>query len=114
MLTTIQILVTEEWNHMFQPSEFFSYTKRPLRQETGRDDFVCYSDAYSTLCDEPVWFYSWGNARWLRCPIGRPGDRLNKAGDCIAAVDIVRENGQWFWSVSVKEAKFPAKRAQRP
>lgn len=89
---------------MFQPSEYFPYTRRPLQREAGRDDFVILSEPYSEECGEPVWFYSWGNARWLRCPIGIPGDRLNSAGDRISVVEVVMRNGEWAFAVSVEEA----------
>lgn len=95
----IVIPVTEEWNHLFRPSEFFPYDRRPFRRVSGRDDFVTISEPYSEMMGEPVWFYSWGNARWLRCPIGRPGDKLNSAGDRIASVDIVQRDGAWVFVV---------------
>jgi hypothetical protein len=101
----IEIPVTEEWNHMFQSSAIFPYSRRPLLRRAGRDDFCVFSAPYSALCGEPVWLYSWGNSRWLRCPMGRPGDRLNSAGDRIAAVDVTLINGEWTFVVSIKERK---------
>lgn len=104
-MVTIKIPVTEEWNHMFKASEHFPYVKRPfMRSSVGRDDFATLSEPYTRICGEPVWFYSWGNARWLRCPIGRPGDRLNDAGDRIVSVDVRLVRNQWAFIVSVEEA----------
>lgn len=106
MKPTIVIPVTEEWNHMYQSSECRPFDRRPLRRCFGRDDFVTYSEHYSEKCGEPVWFYSWGNARWLRCPIGRPGDRLNDHGDRIADVMVEKRNDQLVFVVTVEpEAK---------
>lgn len=98
-MTTIYIPVTEEWNHMLQPS----YTRRPFQRWAGRDDFVTYSEPYSEECGEPVWFYSWGNTRWLRCPIGRPGDILNDAGDHITGVDVRLVRDRWMFAVAVAD-----------
>lgn len=104
----IKIPVTMEWNHMFRPSEAFSYSRRPFQRRTGKDDFVTCSEPYSKMCGEPVWFYSWGNARWLRCPMGCPGDRLNTAGDRISAVDVARVNGEWmFVYTTAQDVKLP-------
>lgn len=97
----ILIPVTEEWNHMYQRSQYYGYVSRPLKRESGRDDFVTYSEPYSEECGEPVWFYSWGNARWLRCPIGRPGDKLNDHGDVIHSVEVAQRDGQWAFVVTV-------------
>lgn len=100
----IEIPVTEEWNHMFRPSEHVVYARRPFERKTeSKDDFVTYSEPYSDECGEPVWFYSWGNARWLRCPIGRLGDRLNSAGDRIQTVDVVLVHGKWTFVVEVQQ-----------
>lgn len=93
--TTLHIPVTEEWTAMFGD-------RLPFRRRSGRDDFVTLSEPYSEECGEPVWFYSWGNARWLRCPIGIPGDRLNDAGDRIATVDVVLRGGEWMFAVGVE------------
>lgn len=61
--------IEEEWNHLFRPSEYYPYAKREFRQEPeDRDDFVTYSEPYSEDLGEPIWFYSWGNRRWLRPP----------------------------------------------
>lgn len=99
----ITIPVTEEWNYMFQPSVFYLYSQRPFQRGSGREDFVTYSEHYSALCREPVWFYSCGNTRWLRCPIGCPGDRQNTNGDRIATVDVALKYGKWVFVVSVVE-----------
>ena len=99
----IEIPVTEEWNFMFQPTSHYSYTRRPFQEAKGRADFVTYSEPYSEEYGEPIWFYSWGNARWLRCPIGRPGDLLNDAGDRIARVDVCKIRGTWMFVVSIHE-----------
>lgn len=97
----IVIPVTEEWNHMYQGTEYSPYVKRPFQRCSGKGDFVAYSEPYSEMCGEPVWFYSWGNARWLRCPIGRPGDRLNDHGDRVADVTVEKRDDQWVFVVSV-------------
>jgi hypothetical protein len=98
----IVIPVTEEWNHMFQSSASFSYVRRPFQRGSGQDDFVTHSETYSEMCGELVWIYSWGNVRWLRCPIGRPGDRLSSARDRIAAVDVASVNGEWVFVVFIE------------
>jgi hypothetical protein len=51
-------------------------TSRAFVPRDGKDDFVTFSQPYTDLQGEPIWFYSWGNARRLRCPYGAPGDRL--------------------------------------
>lgn len=108
----ILIPVTEEWNHMYQPSAYFPYGRRPLQRETGEADRVTYSEPYSEECGEPVWFYSWGNARWLRCPIGRPGDVMNDAGDRIADVWIERREDNWVFVVEVQRLRQRNARAR--
>ena len=107
---SIMIPVSEEWNHMFRPSESFPYVRRAFQRRAGRDDFVAYSEPYSRECGEPVWFYSWGNVRWLRCPIGRPGDHLNTAGDRISAVNVTAMRGKWMFVVSVSIRLTPQRR----
>jgi hypothetical protein len=57
----IRRLVTTEWLHGFD-------AKKPFNPTSGRDDFVTFSEPYTSLFGEPVWFYSWGNVRWLRNP----------------------------------------------
>lgn len=99
----IRIPVTEEWNHMFRASPHWVGVSRPLKRESGDDDFVTFSKPYAEMCGEPVWFYSWGNARWLRCPIGRPGDKLNGNGDRIDTVDVRLDDGVWVFVVAVAE-----------
>ncbi len=95
----IKVPVSEECNHMFQPSD----TRRPFQRLAGDNDFVTYSKAYSKMCGEPVWFYSWGNSRWLRCPMGCPGDRLNTAGDRIAAVDVILVRQKWMFVYTITQ-----------
>ena len=74
--TQTRRIVKQEWNHCYKASIHYPYVKRPFQRESGKDDFVTYSQPYSTSMGEPVWFYSWGNARWLRSPCGQVGDRL--------------------------------------
>lgn len=74
--TQTRRVVTEEWNHGLVASKDYPYKKRKFKRRDGRDDFVTFSDPHSQMFGEPIWFYSWGNARWLRCPYGAPGDRL--------------------------------------
>jgi len=95
MSIKINIPITDEWSHMFRVT-------RPFRRRYGNDDFVIYSEPYAKECGEPVWFYSWGNTRWLRCPMGRPGDRVNAAGDRIEAVDVRLKRGKWTFVVIVE------------
>jgi hypothetical protein len=97
----IEIPVTEEWDH---PSLYFSHTRRPFQRKEGSGDFVTFSGLYSEECGAPVWFYSWGNGRWLRCPIGIPGDLLSEK-DRIAAVDVALVRGKWMFVVSTEPAK---------
>lgn len=96
----IKIPVTEEWSYMY-------HMRKPFRRESGRDDFVTHSEPYSDEVGELVWFYSWGNSRWLRCPIGRPGDRLNDAGDRISAVDVRLVRDRWMFVVTVESRGGP-------
>lgn len=93
----LKIPVTDEWDYMF-------HTKRPFQQRNGVDDCVYFSHTFSEECAEPVWFYSWGNVRWLRCPMGRPGDVLNEAEDRISAIVLRNVKGKWMFVVSVKRA----------
>lgn len=74
--TQTRRVVTEEWNHGLAASEHYPYKKREFQRRDGKDDFVTFSAPYSQMFGEPIWFYSWGNTRWLRCPYGVPGDRL--------------------------------------
>jgi hypothetical protein len=81
--------IDEEWDHLFRPSEFYPYTQREFRQaEDDHDDFVTFSEPYSLACSEPVWFYSWGNARWLRPP--HPDARPEKI------------DGMWWWVMPLR------------
>lgn len=90
---------------MFYGTEHYPWTTRPFRRRSGEDDFVAFSEPYTAYCGEPVWFYSWGNSTWLRCPMGIPGDILNDAGDRISAVDVTQQKGMWVFVVSVEEAR---------
>lgn len=101
------IPVTEEWNHGFKATPSFPYSRRTFRRHLdGRDDFVTFSEPYSREFGEPVWFYSWGNSRWLRCPMGLPGDKLNSADDRIRAVDVKMLSGVWHFVITVQEARL--------
>jgi hypothetical protein len=102
---TIEVPVVEEWNHMFRPSECYPFVRRPFQRSSGMADFVSYSESYSELCGEPIWIYSWGNARWLRCPIGLSGDRLNDVGDWISDVDVTLVDEAWTFVVTVEEVR---------
>ena len=50
--------------------------RKPFERASGRRDFVTHSQPYTDLMGEPVWFYGFGNVRWLRSPFGSPGDLL--------------------------------------
>lgn len=95
-MTEIWIQVTEEWDHGFR-------VRRPFRRVASPDDFVTRSDVSSEDVGELVWFYSWGNTRWLRCPVGQPGDLLNTHGDRISGVDVQLLAGLWHFVVTVEE-----------
>lgn len=103
-------VVKHEWGYMFEVG-----SKKPLRRLSGRDDFVTRSQPYENLVGEPVWFYSWGNARWLRCPYGDVGDQLwvREAGafDCRNA-PIYRadgEQGGWKWAPSIHMPRWASR-----
>jgi hypothetical protein len=109
----IEIQVTEEWNRVYDPSEYFRYPRRPFQRASGEADRVAVSETYSKFYGEPVWIYSWGNARWLRCPMGIPGDVLNDHGDRIHSVDVElvdvnkakKKPGRWVFVVLVEEGQ---------
>ena len=67
--TQTRRVVTHEWAHGLRNRAKFA----PC---SGRDDFVTFSEPYSRWAEKPIWFYSWGNVRWLSCPHGSPKDRL--------------------------------------
>jgi hypothetical protein len=68
--TQTRRVVTHEWTHGFEKKRKF------VRASDAKDDFVAFSEPYTSIGGEPVWFYSWGNCRWLRCPHGMPGQKL--------------------------------------
>lgn len=66
-------------------------TRRPVKYEYGhgghprhpfaphaaeKDNFVTHSGPYSSIKKELIWFYGWGNCRWLKSPFGQPGGRI--------------------------------------
>jgi hypothetical protein len=69
--TQTRRVVKHEWTYGFEKREKFTHATW-----ANGADFVTLSEPCSRRSGEPVWFYSWGNCRWLRCPYGVTGDRL--------------------------------------
>lgn len=83
------IPITETWDYGFTK-------KRPIRYREGMNDFVVFSDVCTMAYKEPVWFYGWGNAVWLRCPL-KKFDRATVR----RCVDFVHGYG-WAWEICIK------------
>jgi hypothetical protein len=85
------IRITEAWDHGF-------IAKRALVQTIEIGDFVVYSPAYTEMLEEPVWFYSWGNTVWLRCPL-----KTFVSATIIRCIDFAHGPG-WAWKVRTHAA----------
>jgi len=102
--TQTRCVIAYEWNHMYTPSEYFPYTRKALEQSKKKeDDFVTFSEPYTEIVGEPVWFYSWGNARWLRSPFGKEGDKLYIKEGVITHVSIPQLVGYYMDGCRVTE-----------
>jgi hypothetical protein len=102
--TQTRRVIAYEWNHMYTPSEYFPYTRKALEQSKKKeDDFVTFSEPYTEIVGEPVWFYSWGNARWLRSPFGKEGDKLYIKEGVITHVSIPQLVGYYMDGCRVTE-----------
>jgi hypothetical protein len=94
------IRIVDVWDHGFT-------LKKAFVQREGRDDFVTFSDAYTEMLEEPVWFYSWGNTAWLRCPVKR-----FVSATIRRCVDFAHGPG-WAWEIYAGSSVRPKETRER-